>query len=166
MAQGGKVGVYCSDVSGAFDRVSRQRMIAKLEAKGMEPSLVKVFASWLRSQKAKVLVGGQASEHFSLTDMIFQGTVWGPTLWNIFYEDARRAINEVFFKEVIYADDLNAYRFSQQQTWLMLGSSNARSVAKQSCMHGARLTRLVSILAKKVFMYCLRLRAQARTLNF
>ena len=28
----------------------------------------------------------------------------------MFYEDARRAINEVFYKEVIYADDLNAFR--------------------------------------------------------
>jgi hypothetical protein len=42
--------------------------------------------------------------------MVFQGTVLGPPLWNSFYEDARHAVNEWFFSEVVYADDLNAYR--------------------------------------------------------
>ena len=45
-----------------------------------------------------------------LSNMVFQGTVTGPTLWNLFYEDARHAINECFFTEVVFADDLNAYR--------------------------------------------------------
>jgi hypothetical protein len=42
--------------------------------------------------------------------MVFQGTVSGPDLWNLFFEDARQAIMECFFREVIFADDLNAYR--------------------------------------------------------
>jgi hypothetical protein len=56
------------------------------------------------------LVGGQKSSGFTLKDMVYQGTVWGPTLWNIFYEDARRAILEWLFTAIVYADDLNAYR--------------------------------------------------------
>ena len=42
--------------------------------------------------------------------MLFQGTVLGPQLWNLFFEDAARAINEFFYEEVIFADDLNAYK--------------------------------------------------------
>jgi hypothetical protein len=42
--------------------------------------------------------------------MVFQGTVIGPDLWNLFFEDARLAINEWHYTEVAYADDLNAYR--------------------------------------------------------
>ena len=42
--------------------------------------------------------------------MVFQGTVTGPILWNLFFEDARHAINECLFEEVVFADDLNAYR--------------------------------------------------------
>jgi hypothetical protein len=41
---------------------------------------------------------------------VFQGTVFGPPLWNIFYEDARQAVQDYLFTEVVYADDLNAYR--------------------------------------------------------
>jgi hypothetical protein len=39
-----------------------------------------------------------------------------PTLWNVFYEDARKAIQETFFTEVIFADDLNAYREFPEST--------------------------------------------------
>jgi hypothetical protein len=110
LAKGRKIGVYCSDVSGAFDRVKVERLAAKLKAKGLHPTIVDAMVSWLRKRTAHVVVGGEKSEGFNLIDMVFQGTVWGPTLWNIFYEDARHAINDIFFKEVVYADDLNAYR--------------------------------------------------------
>ena len=53
--------------------------------------------------------GGETSDDSKLASMIFQGTVWGPTLWNIFDEDARKTINEMHFTEVVFADDLNAY---------------------------------------------------------
>ena len=33
----------------------------------------------------------------------------GPILWNLFFEEARYVINECFFKEILFADDLNAY---------------------------------------------------------
>ena len=48
--------------------------------------------------------------------MVYQGTVTGPTLWNVFFEDARHAINELLFTEVVYADDLNAYRIFPSST--------------------------------------------------
>ena len=44
-----------------------------------------------------------------LEDMVFQGTVLGPQLWN-FFADARQAINSTGHTEVVYADDLNAYK--------------------------------------------------------
>ena len=47
-----------------------------------------VIALWLRNRRAKVVVGGEASEEFELANMVVQGTVWGPPLWNLFYEDA------------------------------------------------------------------------------
>ena len=70
----------------------------------------------MRKRRAKVLVGDEASETFELANMIFQGTVWGPDLWNTFYEDAQIAVIEMSFSEVIYADDLNAYRVSPSTT--------------------------------------------------
>ena len=105
-----KVAVYCSDVAGAFDRVNKERLLSKLKAKKVHPRLIAVVGSWLRSRSAKVVVGGMASVEFELRDAVFQGTVWGPPLWNAFYEDARRAIQETFYDEIIFADDLNSFR--------------------------------------------------------
>ena len=51
-----------------------------------------------------------------LQDMVFQGTVLGPTLWNLFFEDARTALNEWFFEEVVFADDMSAYRVFMPDT--------------------------------------------------
>ena len=105
-----KVAVYCSDVSGAFDRVKAERLIAKLRSKKLRNEVIDVLASWLRQRTARVLVGGKQSDTFKITDMVFQGTVLGPVLWNVCYEDARRAMEELFFEEIMYADDLNACR--------------------------------------------------------
>ena len=101
--------MYCSDVSGAFDRVRLERLLAKLRAKGVPEPWVELFASWLRQRPAKVAVNGQFSEEMLLMNMVFQGAVWGPTLWNVFYEDAAQPVKESGFTEVVFADDLNAF---------------------------------------------------------
>ena len=110
IAFGFKVAVYCSDVSGAFDRVPAERLIAKLRSKKIHPVIVNVLSSWLRQRSSQVVVGGAYSQDMVLNNMVFQGTVNGPTLWNIYFEDARQAINEWLFNEVVFADDLNAFR--------------------------------------------------------
>ncbi len=42
--------------------------------------------------------------------MIFQGTVWAPILWNVFFEDARRVIRSCGFIEGVYADDIISFK--------------------------------------------------------
>ena len=105
-----KFSIYCSDVSSAFDRVSRRRLVAKLRAKGISEEFIAIFDAWLQEREARVAVGGQYGDPMRLRNMIYQGTVWGPWLWNIFYEDARLALQVCEFREIVFADDLNAYR--------------------------------------------------------
>ena len=38
-----KFNIYCSDVSSAFDRVSRRRLVAKLKAKGISEEFFAIF---------------------------------------------------------------------------------------------------------------------------
>ena len=108
--------VYCSDVAGAFDRVSMERLIAKLYAKGVNEKLIRLFESWLQARRARVAIGGEFSSETPLKDMVFQGTVLGPLLWLIFFQDASRAIIEAFFQDIVFADDLNAYRIYEETT--------------------------------------------------
>ena len=46
-----------------------------------------------------------------MSDMIFQGTVLGPLLWNIFFKDAGSIIRGEGFKDLVFADDINGMRF-------------------------------------------------------
>ena len=101
LAAGSKVAVYCSDVSGAFDKVRLKRMVQKIINKGLRPKIAAVLVSWLRERQATVVVGGTTSKLMALRDMVFQGTVTGPTLWNLYFEDSREAINECFYTEVV-----------------------------------------------------------------
>ena len=99
-----KIAVYCSDVSGAFDKVSSQRLLSKLHAKGMPAGILAVLASWLSARKANVAVGGKFSRDMVLRDMVYQGTVLGPPLWNSFFEDDATAIRFNEFCDIVFAD--------------------------------------------------------------
>lgn len=73
-----KFGVYCSDVSGAFDKVNSNILKAKLEEKQVNEDIQKVLTSWLEPRRAEVAVGGQSSKVMLLDQMVYQGTVLGP----------------------------------------------------------------------------------------
>ena len=63
---GRKVGVYCSDVQGAFDRVDAQLLLRKLCSFGLNEQLLKVIQSWLRDRIGYVIVGGKKNESNNL----------------------------------------------------------------------------------------------------
>ena len=107
---GRKVAVYCSDVSGAFDRVWTCRLLDKLRQKGVEGPILKVLDSWLRTRTAVVVVEATRSKQAALINQVYQGTVWGPPLWNVYFEDAKVPVNTAGFQDVFFADDLNTYK--------------------------------------------------------
>ena len=59
-------------------------------------------------------VNGRFSDEMALRNMVFQGTVWGPPLGNVFFEDARVPVNKAGYTEAGFADDLNAYKQYEQ----------------------------------------------------
>ena len=103
MDRGLLVGFYCSDVSGAFDRVERYRCIAKLRSSSLHEMVVAFLAGWLDDRVP-------ASPHEPLINSVFQGTVLGPPLWNLFYGDARRSVVANGYFETVFADDFNAWQ--------------------------------------------------------
>ena len=110
MEQGYAAGVYCSDVSGAFDRVERDRLCEKLRISGLHPQVVAFLSSWLEDRVSRVVLGGAHSPDEPLTNSVFQGTVLGSPLWNLFYSDARRSVNARGFIDTVFADDFNCWR--------------------------------------------------------
>ena len=103
-----KVGVYLSDISGAFDRVRTDLLLAKCRAVGMTDVWILFLTSYLQPRRAIVLVDGSRSSEFILQNMVFQGTLLGPTLWNVFFAYSRPVIEASGADELKYADDMTA----------------------------------------------------------
>ena len=99
MERGELVGLLCSDVSGAFDRVDQHRLGCKLRASGLHPQVIAFLMSWLEDRVSQLVMAGARPATGQLTNSVFQGTVLGPVPWNVFYEDARRAANVLGFTE-------------------------------------------------------------------
>ena len=93
--------MYCSDVSGAFDRVDADLLLRKLSSLNLNARLLKVIRSWLSDRRGFVIVCGKKSFEMRLRNMVFQGTVLGPTLWNAFFGDCVCAIHCCGFDIVI-----------------------------------------------------------------
>ena len=104
------VGLYCSDVSGAFDRVESERLLAKWLSCNLHPKLLKLISSWLEFRHGFVVVNGPCSVASLLRNKFFQGTVWGPGLWNTFFGDARRALHSRGFTKTTFADDMHCFK--------------------------------------------------------
>ena len=70
-------------------------------------------------------------------DMVYQGIVLGPLLWNILSEDAAKAIRLNEFCEIVFADDLKAYKAFTPTT----GNQALLSELKEIPMRGTRLRK-------------------------
>ena len=72
--------------------------------------MTKFLSAYLDPRVAEVVVEGRASEAFEIANQVFQGTVLGPPLWNLFFADVQLELQASGAQGSVYADDLNAYK--------------------------------------------------------
>ena len=116
MNEGKNIGIYCSDVAGAFDRVDSALLPRKLKYFGLNAKLISVIGSWLNQRQGLVIINGTKSNPMRLVNIVFQKTIWRPTPRNAFFGDCVCAISCCGFEVVIYADDCNACKCFTRQT--------------------------------------------------
>ena len=92
ICQGRKVGLYLSDISGAFDKVNRCLLIGKLSQIGLPCTFLDFLNSYLLTREGFVRVEGAVSEVMLLSNMVFQGTVLGPCIWNALFGDVTASV--------------------------------------------------------------------------
>ena len=107
---GFKVGIYLSDIAGAFDRVDRDILTEYLRQSGISQPMLRFLFSYLAPRAATVVVQGYESDSFTIEDEVFRRTVLGPPLWNIFFREIDDTIRRCLFRVAKFADDLTAYR--------------------------------------------------------
>ena len=100
-------GGILTDLSKAFDCLSHELLIAKLEAYGFGTTALNYFYDYMKNRKQRVRIENNFSSWKDLTKGVQQGSIIGPLLFNIF-------INDIFYfvdksKLANYADDTTCY---------------------------------------------------------
>lgn len=74
---------------------------------GVPPQFLDFLNDYLLPREGRVTVEGSISETMELCDMVFQGTVLGPTLWNVFFADIVHHVQQGAHETNLFADDLS-----------------------------------------------------------
>ena len=138
ICQGHKIGLYLSDISGAFDKVSRVLILGKLAQLGLPSTFLDFVNSYLLPREGRVRVEGALSDVMLLVDMVFQGTVLGPSLWNGFFGDVAVEIPVGTQQANLFADDLMVMASAPQASSSALLYATLAEVQNRTHDWGAR----------------------------
>ena len=72
--------------------------------------------SYLSPRDAQVVVEGVSSDVFEICNTVIQGTVLGPPLWNVLFNDMTQPAASLGGTPFVFADDLNVFRRFDRQT--------------------------------------------------
>lgn len=108
MSQGSQVDVVYTDYSKAFDKISHNILIHKLERVGICGDLLRWLISYLRDRTQAVTIKGHCTSFIPVTSGVPQGSHLGPLMFNIFVNDVVEIFKNSNF--LLYADDKKILR--------------------------------------------------------
>ena len=116
-------GAVLTDLSKAFDSLSHELLLAKLDAYGFDESSLNFIHSYLANRKQQTKVNNTFSSWASVESGVPQGSILGPLLFNIYMNDIFWFTPEVNIAN--YADDSTPYATNSDiQTLLSILQKN------------------------------------------
>ena len=95
------------DLSKAFDTLSFDILLYKLNYYGVKGNAFKLLKNYLTNRKQYVVFNNQNSETVNITTGVLQGSILGPLLFSICINDLISISNNLKF--IMYADDTTIY---------------------------------------------------------
>ena len=95
------------DLSKAFDTLSFDILLYKLNYYGVKGNAFKLLKNYLTNRKQYVVFNSQNSETVDITTGVPQGSILGPLLFSICINDLITISNKLKF--IMYADDTTIY---------------------------------------------------------
>ena len=97
------VGILSSDMSKAFDSLSSQLLLNKLQAYNFSDKAIQLIRSYFQRRENRVRIGSVISDWVVMKRGCPQGSTFGPLMWNIFQNDLPNIISDA--NVPMYADD-------------------------------------------------------------
>ena len=94
------------DLKKAFDTVSHDILLNKLNLFGIDQHTINWFGSYLRNRKQKTIMHNKCSKEMNISYGVPQGSILGPTLFTLYINDLATYIDS---KINLYADDTVIY---------------------------------------------------------